>query len=498
MMKRVMVLGVLGLVGVLGACGSGSAGPAGENGEAGAPGASGAPGAPGEAGPPGSSATANPSLNGITPDHAFLARTQDVTISGFGTNWSATTTVDFGMGITVNKITVASPTALEVNVTTDKAAAMGPRDVNVKDGTNTETYKGAFNVLSPIKLGIQGNLAQGGNVIVGLQTLDPTTPFDSTTGTNPNTGATTYPNMALTVPAGVTANMISVTDLTAQVELQIDVPAAAGMFDFDLVVGPAATAALDVDFPSPKALNIMAVTPTALTAGTAVTGMTAAAYDTNVYSFTPSSAAQTILDFGISTTSTTATPALLLMGSDGKWSDIVASAQASTTTTPGAFSYISTQTTPLYAVIWDNSGGTGPYTVAGVVSTAVGGTAAATANDATAATAIAGSPLPFYLTGGDVSHSGGAGDWVKVTMPTGTTSLRIQTMGDANTDVAVAVTTDGSTAAGTTTGNSDTGSFVDVTFTGLTAGAAYYVTFTPGSANPFSTTTDYTALIRAM
>ena len=56
--------------------------------------------------------------------------------------------------------------------------------------------------------------------------------------------------------------------------------------------------------------------------------------------------------------------------------------------------------------------------------------------------------LPFVLTAGDLSHSAGNGDWVKVKLPAGKTSLRVQTSGDLNTDAVVAVTTDGSTAAG--------------------------------------------------
>jgi hypothetical protein len=253
-----------------------------------------------------------------------------------------------------------------------------------------------------------------------------------------------------------------------------------------------------VDFPAPNAINVAKVTPTALTAGTSVNGNTAAAYDTSVYSFTPASASQTILDFSISTTSSTATPALFLFPSDGKWADIISGAQASSGT-PGAFSYVSTQTTPLYAVTWDNSGGTGPFAIGGIVTTAVGSTAAATTSDATTATAISATTFPFVLTAGNLSDSSGAGDWVKVTMPAGKTSLRVQSSGDLATDAVVAVTTDGSTTAGTASGPTETGSIVDVTFTGLTAGATYYVTYTQGQLGAFSgaTGTDYTGIIRA-
>ena len=200
-MKRFLVLGVLGLVASLTACGSsGSQGAQGEPGEAGAP------GAPGEAGAPGAGfdGAIPQSISSVTPDRAFLARTMDVTISGYGTNWSSTTKVDFAdAGIKVNKITVASPTGLVVNITTDKTAKVALHDVKVTDGANVATYKGAFNVTSPLSLSWQGNLAQGGNVIGTVKTLDPTTPFDLTTDANGN-----YSNLAITVGGGITAEIL--------------------------------------------------------------------------------------------------------------------------------------------------------------------------------------------------------------------------------------------------------------------------------------------------
>ena len=98
---------------------------------------------------------------------------------------------------------------------------------------------------------------------------------------------------------------------------------------------------------------------------------------------------------------------------------------------------------------------------------------------------------------GDTSHSTNAGDWVKVTMPAGTTKLRVQTVGNASTDTLVAVTTNGTTAAGMTTDSTDTGSFVDATFTGLTAGSTYYVEFKPGTVSGGGGPTDYVGVIRA-
>jgi hypothetical protein len=488
-MKRLVMLGVLGVAGVVSACSSGAQGPTGQQGPAGM---NGTDGTNGEAGPPGSSQPANPSVSGITPPQSFLARTTELTISGYGTSWSSATTVDFGgTDIAVNKITVASPTALVVSISTSKSAAIGPRDVTVKDGANTETYKGAFQVLSPLVITFQGNVAQGGWVYANIKELDLSTPLDTTT--DANTGA--FSNIAVTAPAGVNYLVTAVGDYTATVEFQIDVDATTGVADLDLVSGPAG-ATTNIDSPAPKAFNVAAVTPTALVAGTSVSGTTAAAFDTSVYSFTPTSASQTILDFGISTTSSTATPGLYLL-TDTKWADFATGAVAQSG--GGTFSFVATQTTPLYAITWDQSGATGPFTLAGVVSTPAASTAAATATDGTATTAIPATTFPFVLTGGDLSNNGGGGDWVKVKMPAGKTSLRVQSSGDTQTDAVVAVTTDGSTAAGTTTDNTETGTIVDATFTGLTAGSTYYVTFTEGFSGQLSgSPTDYTGIIRAL
>jgi len=81
-------------------------------------------------------------------------------------------------------------------------------------------------------------------------------------------------------------------------------------------------------------------------------------------------------------------------------------------------------------------------------------------------------------------------------MRAGTTKLRVQSVGDINTDTAVAVATSGTTAAGMTTDTTDTGSFVDATFTGLSAGSTYYVEFTPGTVGGGGTS-DYVGIIRA-
>jgi len=499
-MKRYLAFGVLGLfafASAAGACGgSGSQGPQGEPGEAGPP------GPPGEAGAPGpgfDGGSITPSISAIIPEHAFLSRNAELTISGYATNWTNSTTVDFGAkGVKVTKVTAASPTSLVVDITVDKTATIGPRDVNITDGAHIETYKGSFNVLSPLVPTFQGVFAQGALGLVTIKNLDIANPFDSTSQTDPLTGAMTYPNMTVgALPMGVTQQqMVSVGDFSMQLFVSIDVNAAAAKGDLELLSGPPAAdggvGTGNVEYFLPGALDVTARTATALTSGTATTSMIANPYDSTLYSLTPG-AMQTIVDWAV-TTSSMATTYMYLLPSPGTWGAGGANILGGLGGGAGV-TLITNAATPMYGVYWDNTGSTGSITVTGT-TTPSAATAAATTSDATVANAVAATALPFVLTAGDLTHSNNVGDWVKITMPAGTTKLRVQTVGDINTDTAVAVATSGTTAAGMTTDTTDTGSFVDATFTGLSAGSTYYVEFTPGTVGGGGTS-DYVGIIRA-
>ncbi len=492
-MKRYLAFGVLGLFtfGSVAACGSGSQGPQGEPGEAGPPGPA------GEAGPPGPGLDGGgltPSVSAVIPDRAFLARNAQVTISGYATNWSSTTKVDFGTGIKVNKITVASPTSLVVDVTTDKTATMGVRDVKVTDGANVETYKGSFNVLSPIQVSYQGVPAQGGVLLVTLKNLDVENPFDTTSTVDPLTGAATYTNLAVSLPSGVlNQGLQTVSDFSLQLLATIDVTAAVKMGDVDVLSGPqgadGGVGTGDVEFPFPGGFNLQARTATALTSGTAAMATIANPDDSALFSITPS-ASQTIVDWSVNGGSSAIFYGL---PTAGVWGQGGANLNGETNFLP-KFSLDTNAASPVYGVYWDGSGATGSISVT-ATATAAAATAAATANDATVPTAIVATSLPFVLTAGDVTHSNSAGDWVKVTMPSGTTSLRVTTTGEIFTDAAVSVTTNGTTPAGTTTDQPETGGMVDAIFTGLTAGQTYYVEFAPGQFG--GNTNDYVGIIRA-
>jgi hypothetical protein len=161
----------------------------------------------------------------------------------------------------------------------------------------------------------------------------------------------------------------------------------------------------------------------------------------------------------------------------------------------------SPQANPLYAIAWDPSGMTGPFTIASVVSTPVECSKPAQLSDATADSAIVATSLPFVLTGGDITHSTGYGDWVKLTLPDTMTQIRVQSSGDPTTGVAVSLydSTPWNPAGRNPIDTQyDTGSLADHTFTGLQPGT-YYVRFE--RSNPVlavGSGTTYTGIVRAL
>jgi len=90
-----------------------------------------------------------PSIIGLTPNGANPGNTNlNVQITGAFTNWtSASTTVDFGPGITVQDYTVNNFTSITAVVNIDPSAALGYRTVTVQTGT--QGLVSSFNVFTP-------------------------------------------------------------------------------------------------------------------------------------------------------------------------------------------------------------------------------------------------------------------------------------------------------------------------------------------------------------
>ncbi|HYC76057.1 MAG TPA: hypothetical protein VEI02_00385, partial [Planctomycetota bacterium] len=83
-------------------------------------------------------APSSPALSSANPPIVTPGQTVDVVVTGVGTAFAAgTTTASFGAGVTVNSVTVTSPTTATVNVTVDPGASIGFRTVSLTTGAET-------------------------------------------------------------------------------------------------------------------------------------------------------------------------------------------------------------------------------------------------------------------------------------------------------------------------------------------------------------------------
>ena len=409
----------------------GAAGPAGATGPAGDPGPTGPAGATGPTGPNG---VTDPSVSGITPGAAFVDRTVDVTISGFGTNWDSSTTVDFGSKVTVNSVNAASPTALVANITIDPDATLGARDVTV----GGLTYANAFNVQSPVAFNVTGTMAQGSLAIVDAKNLDFTTPFDTTYTGDGFFTPIEYTNISISALPGITPSISSVERYMLSMLMFVDVDTTAGSKDLDILSGPSGN---QVHFPHPGALNVAARTPTEITAGTPADGNITEAYGSALYKFVPAGADH-IVNFEVTTTSTDAAPGIILLPSSGKFADLI------TYTNTGMF--VADSTNPFYMIVWDNYGTPSYDFSVAVDQLAVNGFAEQEPNnDATHAQQAPAFPALFKSA--SLANASDE-DWIKVNVTAADVNKRIHVKtlpGDPRTDTVVEVLdTDGTTSLG--------------------------------------------------
>ena len=115
---------------------------------------------------------------------------------------TSSSTIDFGAGITVSAVTVASQTALFADIVIGDAVTPGVRDVIVHGGGDTLTLKSAFEVESPIKVEFKGTLAQGSIATFTVRNLDFENPFDDTCTASSLFGCSEYGNLSVESPPG--------------------------------------------------------------------------------------------------------------------------------------------------------------------------------------------------------------------------------------------------------------------------------------------------------
>ncbi len=187
-----------------------------------------------------------------------------MTLSGAGTAWTDQVKVSFGEKITLDKLTVASPTALVARVTVAPDAATGPRDIVVSDAENELVYKGAFHVEAPISVAVTGAPAQGSIFFVHARGLDFETPFDTTQAGS--VFSPTYPNVALVAALGNGAVIAGVSEYAVDYKVFVDVNAAATSVAAGILSGPKDDA---IAFPCPAAYAVAARAPIPLATGKA-------------------------------------------------------------------------------------------------------------------------------------------------------------------------------------------------------------------------------------
>jgi hypothetical protein len=307
-------------------------------GEVGPPGAKGEPGD----GVASGAGAGEPSLSAILPVSAFLARSLDVTLSGAGTAWTDRVKVSFGEKITLDKLTVASPTALVARVTVAADAVTGPRDIVVSDEESELVYKGAFHVEAPLAVSVTGAPAQGSIFFVRARGLDFSTPFDTT-----QVGSVfspTYPNVALVAAPGNGAVLGGVSEYAVDYRVFVDVNAPATAVAVGVLSG---TKDEPIAFPCPGAYAVAARAATPLSPGKPTKIALNHPGESALLSYATTDDELKIIDIVSSTTDVSATPAGHFLPQSGRFVDRFAVGSAATFTSNSASTF--------YAIYADSS-----------------------------------------------------------------------------------------------------------------------------------------------
>jgi len=339
------------------------------------------------------------SISGVIPGELFVGRSGDVLIIGNGTSWEeGGVQVSLGAGVTVDSVTVASPTALLVKATADSAAELGVRDVTVND----LSFAGAFELNSPVQVkALQGQTAQGSIAIVKLQNLDFANPFDTTTTGDGFFTPLEYINIAVTAGTGSTAQISSVEPYAMEILLLTDVTAAAGPVDLEVLSGPADQ---QQSFRYPAAFEIEAREATEITSGSPVTGSIDEPYQSVLFSV--SAADLSIVTASTMADSPDASPAFALLPASGSFAELV--------TYSNVANFVADDT--YYLVYWDGSGLTGySYQIGADLQAAI----ALDEQEPNQSTTKAQKPetLPAVLMGASLTDTDE--DWIRVKVPAG-------------------------------------------------------------------------------
>jgi hypothetical protein len=177
--------------------------------------------------------TENPaaSLSPLSPNSGFQGREETVSITGSFTNFvQGTTQANFGADITVNSVTVSSPTSASADITISSSATTGARAITLSTGAQSETASFTVNAVSTTTFTVSGTVKLvNGNALVGA-TLSLGSGLTGTTDSSGNYTIASVPTgsytltPSFTVPAGDSAVFYpatkSITVTTANVSGQ--------------------------------------------------------------------------------------------------------------------------------------------------------------------------------------------------------------------------------------------------------------------------------------
>ena len=290
--------------------------------------------------------TTTPTGNGVFPTSGFLGRKARVEISGDATTWSSAATVSFGDGVTVDMVTLASPTDLFADITIMPTAMPGLKDVTVTDGGKNYTLAQAFELKAPISVKFQGTVAQGSIPTFTIVNHDFDNPFDDTSMGDGFFTPITYPNVNISGPTGAAFQVSTVTPYKITGIVLIDVDAAPGTVD----VQSGAPGGDITDSPLGANMAITARAPVALTSGTAATGQIVGAFDSQLFSI--SATAPMVTSMFALADDPNASPAVAVLGGNGHF-------QTDFLGFGPSMNQVSLQSGTFYLIYWDNTGSYG-------------------------------------------------------------------------------------------------------------------------------------------
>jgi hypothetical protein len=362
------------------------------------------------------------SLNGVFPSSGFIGRKVRVEVSADNASFvDGSVMVDFGAGVTVEKVTLASTTALFADITISDTAPLGLRDVVVKSGSEQLSLRQAFKLESPLAFTTQGSLAQGSVVAFTARNLDFSSPFDTTCGASFFGICLQYTGISATVPAGVNAFINSVDPYTVSGTMFVDLDAESGPISFTsgvsadaLVISAVGT---DTEF--------AARTPVALTANSPTTTTVAAAFDSHLYEFTTT--ASSVARFSAAAGDPDATPTIYVLPESGHFMEMIAASEK-----PNALSGTAAK---VFAVYADGSGLSGysyAMRVAPLTLMSMPEADTAGANNMSANAQNAGTNTSIMLVNASLSSITDV-DWVRFTVPAGSATKKVHVM-TAGTD----------------------------------------------------------------